>query len=82
MRRKVASCECFSLSEVRLGEGQPVAALSVDNRGLSHEKSRSDPHPRGCFIYYYAITTDSKSNASRTGQKAYFANRTPHLKMS
>ena len=40
VRRKVASCECFSLSEVRLGEGQPVAALSVDNRGLSHERAR------------------------------------------
>ena len=42
VRRKVASCECFSLSEVRLGEGQPVAALSLDkdNRGLSHERAR------------------------------------------
>ena len=40
MRRKDAACECFSLSEVRLGEGQPVAALSVDSRGLSHERAR------------------------------------------
>ena len=40
MRRKDASCECFSLSEVHLGEGQPVAALSVDSRGLSHGPAR------------------------------------------
>ena len=39
-RRRFASCECCNLSEVRLGEGQPVAALSVDSRGLSHEPAR------------------------------------------
>ena len=39
-RRRFASCECCNLSEVRLGEGQLVAALPVDRSGSDHEKAR------------------------------------------
>ena len=69
VRRKVASCECFSLSEVRLGEGQPVAALSVDNRGLSHERARGmwmvRPNRRGFW----------RAQPSRTPPPRYGARR-------
>ena len=39
-RRRFASCECCNLSEVRLGEGQLVAALPVDRSGSDHKKAR------------------------------------------
>ena len=39
-RRRFASCECCNLSEVRLGEGQLVAALPVDRSGSDDKKAR------------------------------------------
>ena len=69
VRRKDAACECLSLSEVRLGEGQPVAALSVDNRGLSHERARGmwmvRPNRRGFW----------RAQPSRTPPPRYGARR-------
>ena len=69
VRRKDAACECLSLSEVRLGEGHPVAALSVDSRGLSHERARGmwmvRPNRRGFW----------RAQPSRTPPPRYGARR-------
>ena len=49
-RRRFASCECCNLSEVRLGEGQLVAALPVDRSGSDHEKAYVRGNLHGLFL--------------------------------